>query len=387
MFSGYSKNFWLVNFSLLIFISSFNLILPEMNDFIAQLGGGHLKGLIIAVFTISAAISRPFSGKLSDVIGRKKVMFIGTSVCIAVSLLYSITASVAFFLILRFFHGFSAGFYPTGATALMTDILPAEKRAQGMGIFGTFSSLGIGVGQSAGSYIKIFFGYDVLFYSSFLLALIATLLIVYVKETLEKPVEFEWNQLKIDKTEIIEPHVFTPALIMLLTAPSSGLIFVITPEISNYLNIENKGWFFGFYVISTILIRLFTSKLSDIYGRRQVLIFGIVILLISLSLLAFSKDIFTYTFSAIVFGIGTGIISPTLYTYMADLSPADKRGVSAGTIYIALEIGIMIGSSITILLYNNTFASIFTSLLFGFILGLIAIVYLVWHILKRDSPT
>jgi MFS family permease len=45
---------------------SFNLILPEMNGFISQLGGSALKGSIIFLFSIAAGISRPFAGKLAD---------------------------------------------------------------------------------------------------------------------------------------------------------------------------------------------------------------------------------------------------------------------------------------------------------------------------------
>ena len=73
----YGKNFWLLTISMFFFMTSFNLILPELNDFISSLGGADKKGLVITLFTISAAISRPFSGKLTDTIGRKKVIYLG----------------------------------------------------------------------------------------------------------------------------------------------------------------------------------------------------------------------------------------------------------------------------------------------------------------------
>ena len=69
--NSYSSNFWIVCISMLLFMISFNLIMPELNGIMSDLGGDKWKGLIITVFTISAAISRPFSGKLSDYFGRK----------------------------------------------------------------------------------------------------------------------------------------------------------------------------------------------------------------------------------------------------------------------------------------------------------------------------
>ena len=105
-----------------------------MNEFISDLGGENYKGLIIALFTIFAGLSRPFSGKLSDLIGRKKVMMIGMIIGAIITALYPFSGVVLFFLSLRLLHGFSAGFLPTGVTALVSDVLAPELRGRGMGI-------------------------------------------------------------------------------------------------------------------------------------------------------------------------------------------------------------------------------------------------------------
>ena len=96
----YGKNFWLLSLSMFFFMTSFNLILPELNSFITELGGADKKGLIITLFTISAAISRPFSGKLTDTIGRKKVIYFGIFSSMLISWIYPFSFSVFFFLIL-----------------------------------------------------------------------------------------------------------------------------------------------------------------------------------------------------------------------------------------------------------------------------------------------
>ncbi len=368
-------------------MTSFNLILPELNSYISALGGENQKGLIITMFTISAAISRPFSGKLSDYIGRKKVMVGGILVCIIVSLLYPLCSTVLFFLFLRFLHGFSAGFYPTGATAMLTDILPSTMRAKGMGVFGTFSSLGIGVGQTLGSLIASGMGINFLFYVSAFLSFVAIALIFYIQETLEKPAKFKLEYLKISPTDIVEKSVINPAIVMLLTAPASGIIFVLVPEISGFLGIENKGWFFGFYVLSTIFVRLFTSGVSDTIGRRQTMLIGIGFLITSLLIIPLTNSVFGFTLAAVLFGIATGIISPTLFAYTADLSPHNRRGVGAGTLFIALELGIMIGSTSTLITYNNTPSSIALCFLTGAFLAAIAGLYQVYHLIFYTSET
>jgi len=381
----YGKNFWLLSLSMFFFMTSFNLILPELNSFITELGGADKKGLIITLFTISAAISRPFSGKLTDTIGRKKVIYFGIFFSMLISWLYPFSFSVFFFLILRFLHGFSAGFTPTGTTALLTDLIPASKRGQAMGIWGTFISLGFGVGQFSGSWIGINFGMDALFLIAGFISVISGLFLLRVEETLEKPEKFDGSQLKVNWKDVIEPSVVPAAVVMMLTASCSGIIFVLVPDISGFLGIENKGFFFGYYVMSTIFVRLFSSSLSDRIGRRETMLIGVCILLVSMILLSRVDSYNSFVLAAIVFGLATGVSSPTLFAWTADLSHIKRRGVGAGTIFIALETGIMLGSTSTIFTYDSTPQSIQQVFLFGILMSILAILYLLWHKAYRTS--
>ena len=364
---------------------SFNLILPELNEYISNMGGENQKGLIIFLFSVSALISRPFSGKLADTIGRKKVMYIGIVISVIASLIYPITGIVFCFLLLRFMHGFGAGFLPTGATALVTDVLPTEKRGVGMGIWGVFISLGFGIGQFLSSPMVEMVGLTGLFFLAAIAAVLAAILISFVDETLPNPIPFKWSLLKINRNDIFEPTVRPAAIAMFLSVTSSGMIFVLSPDLSEFFGLENKGWFFGFYVSSTIFVRFFLSGLSDKIGRRKTLVIGMSILLISVLMLMNSTEWKMFTAAAIVFGIATGITSPTLFAWTADLSPTSRRGVGAGTLFIALELGIMFGASSTLFTYNNTLESIPVVLSVAAVNLTLCIVYLIWHINNRES--
>lgn len=381
----YSSNFWRLCLSMFFFTTSFNIIIPELNTFITSLNGEHYKGFIFALFTISAGLARPFSGKLSDTVGRKSVMIIGLSVCGIMSMLYPFCYSVGFFLTLRFFHGFSTGFYPTGATALITDIIPDEKRGNAMGLFGTFISLGIGVGQGICSPIVHLVGVNGLFICSLALVLVSFALLYYTRETLSYPEKFRLSTLALKKHEIVETNVFPVAIVMLLSSICSGIIFVLTPDISEHLKSDNKGTFFIFYVISTIFIRLFTGGLSDKYGRPKVLIIGMLLLAISMVLVGFAESLLTFILASVLFGIATGICSPTIFAWTADLSPPERRGIGAGTMFIALEFGICIGSIITNILYQNKYENVKWAFIAGSIASLLTVVYLIWYVLKQKT--
>jgi len=387
MKSRYSPNFWIVCFAMFFFMTGFNLIMPELNNFITNLGGENKKGLIILLFSISAAISRPFSGKIADIVGRKWVMYAGVICSFVICLCYSFVESITFFLVLRFLHGFSAGFAPTGATALLTDVIPDKSRGNAMGIWGTFISLGIGVGQSLGSWIYQSFGFDTLFMSAAFITCISFIMVAIATETLSNREKISVKHLRITWKDVFEPNVLPAAFVMYLTAICSGVIFVLTPDISGMLHIENKGFFFAFYVISTIVIRLLTSSVSDRIGRPQTLIIGVSILILSMILIATVHTTNAYIFSAIVFGFATGISSPTLFAWTADLSHKDRRGVGAGTLFLALEFGIISGSIITLFVYDNTPEGIYRAFIIGASAAALAVIVLIFQVRKSRLNT
>jgi MFS family permease len=385
MLKRYSKDFWLLSASMFFFMLSFNLILPEMNGFISGLGGSEVKGSIIFLFSVAAGVSRPFAGRLADLIGRKRSVFIGLGIAIAASISYAWVGALSVFFVLRFAHGLSAGFAPTGATALLTDILPPGRKGAAMGLWGTFISLGIGVGQALGSYIFERSNFDTLFMTSAAFGILALLLLSPIKETLPEQQAFQWRQLLIKWEDVVEPSVKPAALIMLLTAISSGLIFVLTPDYSTYLGIANKGYFFGIYVLSTIGIRLVFSSLSDRIGRRETMVIGCSLLVLSMVLLGYADDVWSYSLAAAIFGLATGISSPTLFAWTADLSLAHRRGTGSGTLFIALEIGILIGSGLTFLFYKNTIESARHCLFIAAGFGVIALLILLVQIRSAKS--
>lgn len=384
---NYTPNFWRLCLSMFFFTASYNIIIPQLNTFITSLHGENYKGWIIALFTISAGLARPFSGKLADTIGRKRVMVIGLAVCGMMSLLYPFCYTVGFFLVLRFFHGFSTGFFPTGATALVTDIIPDEKRGNAMGIFGTFISLGMGVGQGTTSLVVDHFGDNGLFASALILVLISFALLYYTRETLTYPEKFKFKALALKKDEIIERNVLPVAIVMLLSSMCTGIVLVLSPDISEALKSGNKGTFFIYSVVSTILVRLFTGGISDKYGRPITLVFGMSLLALSMLLVGFANSYFTFISASVIFGIATGICSPTIFAWTADLSPTERRGIGAGTMFIALEIGICAGSIVTNLLYKNSYENVKWVFAFGSAASLCTVVYLLFYIAYKKRKT
>src|SRR5687767_13062934 len=149
----YGLQFWLLCLSSFLFFASFNMIIPELPDYLTSLGGAEYKGLIISLFTLTAGLSRPFSGRLTDTVGRVPVMAVGSIVCFVCGLLYPVLNTISGFLLLRLFHGFSTGFKPTATAAYIADVVPANRWGEAMGIHGICFSTGMAIGPALGSLI------------------------------------------------------------------------------------------------------------------------------------------------------------------------------------------------------------------------------------------
>lgn len=381
--SFYNLQFGLLCLSSFLFFSSFNMIIPELPSYLDSLGGGEYKGLIIALFTLTAGISRPFSGKLADTVGRIPVMVFGAVVCFFCGFLYPLANSILLFLTLRFFHGFSTGFTPTGTSAYVADVVLPSRRGEAMGFLGLCSSLGMASGPAIGSAIANVVSFNMMFYSSSALAILSIIILAGMKETLVKKQHFRLSLLKLSRYEIFEPRVINPCVTLLLTTFSFGIVLTITPDLSDQLGLENRGLFFTCFTVASVAVRFFAGKASDKLGRVAVLKVSAFLLAASMFLLSIVDNVVLFVIAAIIFGLSTGMNTPTIFAWTIDLSYEKHRGRGLATMYIALEAGIGLGALISGWIYDNNPQRFFYVYTLGAVLASIALVYLQWGV-KRE---
>ncbi|MGN7822164.1 MFS transporter [Chitinophaga varians] len=349
----YSLHFILLCLSNALFSASFNMMIPELPAYLSNMGGADYKGYIIGLFTLMAGLSRPFSGKLTDTIGRVPVMIFGSLVCVVCSLLYPLVSSVGAFLLLRFFHGFSTGFKPTGTSAYVSDIIPYNRRGEAMGMVGLASTIGMALGPAIGGYMALRWNINVMFQLSAVFALLSVVILIGMKETLVNKQPFRLSLLKIKGDEIFEPLVWSPVIICFLTYFSYGAMLTIIPDFGAFLGVANKGVFFTYFTASSIGIRLLAGKVSDRYGRVPVLKVSAVLMAASMLMMGLAGSPALLMASAVVYGISVGLNSPAVTAWTIDLGQPEHRGRALASMYIAMEAGIGLGAYFSAFIYNN----------------------------------
>ena len=359
-----------------MFFASFNMIVPELPFFLTSLGGADYKGLVISLFTLTAMISRPFSGKLADRIGRKPVIIAGSLVCFVCSLMYPLLTTVFGFLFLRLVHGFSTGFTPTGQAAYLSDIIPADRRGEAMGLLGTASTLGMAGGPALGGWLSSAVSLQAMFFCSSAFAILSSLIVLAIRETVTDKHAISLRLLAVHKRDLFEPRVLTPCIVMALCAYAYGSLFTVIPDFGAYFKIENKGLLFAYFTIASLLIRLVAGKASDIYGRVKVLKISTAFMAFGMLWIGLADSKTMLIIGAFLYGLAQGATSPTLLAWAADLSDPEHKGRGVASLYIFMEFGIGMGALLSGFIYNNDPSRFFITFFISSVLSAFAFLYL-----------
>jgi MFS family permease len=355
------------------------MILPSLPAFITSLGGADYKGMIIAVFTITAMGARPFSGNLADRIGRRPVIMVGSVVCAICSLIYPETTTVWGMLLVRFVHGFSTGFTPTGQTAYLADIIPFARRGEAMGILGTASAVGMAGGPAAGGLLESMYGFSAMCYCSSGFAVLSIVVLLGMKETIQERHALHPRVLKVNRSDMFEPRVLAPCIVMVFSAFCYGGVITLLPDFSEFVGVKNAGLLFTYLTIASLTVRLIGGKASDRWGRKNVLRVSVTGIAIGMLIIAFAQSKMQLIFGVIIYGMSHGTTSPTLLAWATDLSDNRFKGRGIASLFIFMELGIGVGALACAALFDNQYENFMITFMVCAGLAILGLLYLAFE--------
>lgn len=380
----WTKEFIILAMSNFMLFVAFQMLIPTLPVFITDKGGDQLAvGLVVSLFTVSALLVRPFTGKALDSMGRRPVLLSGLAIFLFSVFGYYWMASVALVLALRFVHGIGWGIVTTTYGTIVSDIIPAERRGEGMGYFGMFTNLAMAVGPLIGLSVSQSFGYGWLFGISGGLTGVAMILTRMVE--IKAPIGMTQPSAAAGGG-LFEKKALFPALLALLTGVMYGGVVSFITLFGQEVGIENVGLYFLFNAISLMLVRPLAGKLFDKKGPFWVLMPGGVLTGIAVVVLSYSTTELGLIVAAILFGIGAGSVQPSLQAWTIQRVDPSRRGAATGTFFSAFDLGIGGGAMILGAIAKQTgFAMMYRYSLFAMILYLI--IYLVYVVRKSKKAS
>ena len=135
---------------------------------------------------------------------------------------------------------------------------------------------------------------------------------------------------------------------MFIAIGSFGIVIPILPD---YLqSIGEGGTAAGLMIAVFAGAQFFMSpiagKWADDYGRRKMIISGLSVLALSMFVFYLSDHIWILYLSRVIGGIGSALLVPAIFAYIADITTLDQRARGTSYVSAAMSLGIVIGPGI-----------------------------------------
>jgi MFS family permease len=330
---------WSYNF--IVFLSAFQL-LPTAPFHILSLGGNSTEaGLFLGFLTYSSAISAPITGALGDRWGKRNMLLVAALALTGFSILYAIAPSYQLILALVLIHGVFWSCLLSSSSAYMTDIIPASRRAEGLGYSGFASILGVAVAPWIGLYMFDHGGWTLLCLEAAALNLVMAVIAWRLPKDATHAAA---AKRRLHLGDLVEWRVLVLGGTLFLYSFSYGGITSFVAVYAEQLNVTPRAMYFTVLSLAILSTRPFIGRYADRVGHTRIIVPCLVMVVLGISILPIADSRAMFALSALMFGIGFGSVYPVMVAHLMHHMPEHRRGATFGALIGAFDTGIGTGS-------------------------------------------
>lgn len=328
------------SYSFTVFMSVFQL-LPTAPFHILSLGGtGGEAGLFLGFLTYASAVSAPITGAMGDRLGKRKVLIVASLAITAFSLLYAFAPSYHVILALVLVHGVFWSGLLSSSSAYMLDIVPASRRAEGLGYSGFASILAIAIAPGLGLWVFERGGWTLLCLEMAAL----NLLMAFIAWRLPPDTRRAMPPLSLRPSDLVEWRVMIGAVTLFLYSFSYGGVTSFVAVYADSVGVTPRALYFTIFALAIVATRPFIGRYADRIGHARVIVPCLVMMVLGIGVLVFASSRLTFALSAVLFGVGFGSAYPIFVAHLMHHVPDHRRGATFGALIGAFDTGIGSGS-------------------------------------------
>ena len=330
---------------------SFMLIMPILPLYLSEeFGSGkHTIGVVLSGYSLMALLARVFSGYIVDTYNRKTVLLLSYGLFATFFLGYLIGGSLILFAIIRTLHGAPFGTVTVSNSTVAIDVLPAERRAEGIGYYGLSNNLATAISPTVGIYMYETWGnFQAIFLLSFLMAASGFLISKTVKHSPPSKIAAglippKTSPISLDRFFLVKG--WSVGLMLAMLSFSYGVL-------STYLAIYAKeelgmtqGAAIFFLILSvSLMVSRFTGSKSLRAGRVvHNATVGMCVSVFSYLAFAAIHNYWGFFGCAVILGLGNGHMFPAVQTMFVNLAPNNRRGTANSSMLTSWDLGVGAG--------------------------------------------
>ncbi len=330
------RQVWMLTFSLAVLQVGFGIVMPIFPYYIDSLGMAGIElGVLAASFAIARIILAGPMGRLSDRVGRKPILIISLLGFAFSNIIYAYAYDVVVMIAARSLEGaISAGFFPA-ANAFVSDVTTSKNRGTAMGYLSMGNMVGFVVGPALGGFLAQFLGIRIPFILAGLAAFFTMgLLYVLVQEPVKRTIKEAVPKVPIREVLSRARGIYGAlGIAMFANMFAMGILevaFMLDAVINLNIQPYEIGIFFGVIGITMIIGNVGFGKLSDMRGRKWLIVIGAIVGAGSMGLFILAQTSVDLVIAGIVLSIGMSMRGPAIQALIADVTDRSAYGTMMG---------------------------------------------------------
>ena len=339
----WNKNFVIACIANFLVAGSFNLLMPTIPIYLSEeLQIEHSEiGIVLSSYAIALLIIRPFCGYWVDVYRRKPLFLFGLTCFIALFFgYYFVAVSVVYFIILRFVHGLFWGLTTVSSNTVAIDLIPASRRAEGIGYFGVNTNIAMAVAPFIAVNIYENHGFNALVSCALIMGILSIISVLLIKVPIREKLD-KIPPMSLDRFMLVKGiPIFLNQLFITF---GWGTLVAFAVLYGKQTGVGNAGVFFLFLACGLILSRVTSGRFVDKGYIHKVMTIALLAIICGFVSFALFHSIVAFCISAFIIGLGYGTLFPALQIIYINMAPNSKRGTANSTYLTGFDLGIGIG--------------------------------------------
>jgi MFS family permease len=311
----------------------------------------------ITAFGITKALTNYFTGKLANRFGRRNLLLFGWFVALPIPFILMNATTWNWVIFANMLLGISQGLTWSSTVVMKIDLVGEKDRGLAMGLNEFTGYFAVGVVAFFSGYVANKYGITPYpFYIGVGISIIGFLLTLFlVKDTTLHTHKESMTDSTIQLENVFMETTFKNKTLSSITQAglinnlNDGMIWGLLPIvlISLHYNTQNIGIITAIYPTVWGIGQLFTGKMSDVYSKKAMLFWGMLLQGVAILILPFSYSFIMLACISAILGLGTALVYPTFLSAIAQATSPLQRAESIGTFRLWRDLGYAFGAVIS----------------------------------------
>lgn len=291
-------------------------------------------GLFFTVFAASRLAGGALGGALADRFGRRTVLIVGLVGSGVASLGIGLVTSFALLFVFDVFAGVFGGIGRPAQEAMVADLLPEEKRADGFAVLRVVSNAAIALGPAAGGFIAAR-SYLALFIIDAIASVSTALLVIWLLEETRPAPDEDSEELSLGQTVrgytvVLRDRRFIGFVVtmILLTMGYTQIFSTLSVYLRDVHSVpeQHYGWLISVNATMVVLLQFGVTRYVKRFRPLRVMVGGALFYATGLAIFGLTASYWLFVAAVAIATLGELLVQPTAHALVARFAPEMMRG-------------------------------------------------------------